>query len=166
MMGTKIVVTSPNGRSLEGIISGTPKPGVWMQIKPSVAPINGRFTWEPAGTSGNVGDGSPRLLALLDIDAYQGKTYDDAYVSGTRCFLWCPLPGDEVNVRKADISGTGSTLEDLNIGEKMLIVDGTGFSSPSAVGLVASPVVYPMTTLETVTDQPAEQLVHVMINHF
>ena len=46
MMGTNvIVVTSPNGRKIEGIISGTPKPGTWMQIKPSVAPINGRFTW-------------------------------------------------------------------------------------------------------------------------
>ncbi len=165
MKGNLIVVTSPYGRKLEGIVSGTPKPGVWMQIKPSVAPIGERFTWEAAGVSGNVGDGSPRLLALLDIDQYQGKGVDDAYVDGKRCFMWCPLPGDEVNVRKADVSGTGSATEDLNIGEKMLIVDGTGYSSPVVVGVVASPVVYPMTVLEAVTDQPAEQLVHVMINH-
>lgn len=165
-MGNAIVVTSPFGRKLEGIISGTPKPGTWMQIKPSVAPIGGRHTWEVAGASGNVGDGSPRFLAILDIDLPQGKTADDAYVSGTRGFLWCPLPGDELNVRKADISGTGSALEDLNIGEKMLIVDGTGLSSPLAVGVIASPVTYPMTTLETVTDQPAESLVHVMVNHY
>lgn len=164
-MGNAIVVNSPHGRKLEGIVSGTPKPGTWMQIKPSVAPVGGRHTWEAAGTSGNVGDGSPRLLAILDVDQYQGKTVDDAYVSGTRCFLWCPLPGDELNVRKADISGTSSALEDLNIGEKMLIVDGTGLSSPLAVGIVASPATYPMTVLETVTDQPAETLVHVMINH-
>lgn len=165
-MGNAIVVTSPFGRKLEGIVSGTPKPGTWMQIKPSVAPINGRFTWEPAGTSGNVGDGAPRLLAILNIDLYQGKTADDAYVSGTRCFMWVPMPGDELNVRKADLSGTGTATEDLNVGEKMLIVDGTGLSSPVVVGVAASPIVYPMTVLEAVTDQPAEQLVHVQINHY
>lgn len=157
MKGQEVVIRADSQRKIEGIISGTPKPGTMMQLKASVEPVGGRHTYEAYAPG--VGDGAPQELLILDIDHLQGKTWDDAYVTATRGFLHSLVAGDEVNVRKADISGTGSALEDLNIGEKMLIVDGTGKASPLAVGVAASPVSYPFVTLETVTDQPAETLV-------
>ena len=164
MKGNKIVVKSPFGRDGEGLVSGTPKPGTLMQIKASVEPVGGKFTYEAYAPG--VGDGAPRELIILTEDDYQGKTADDAYVSGTRCFLWFPLPGDELNVRKANISGTSSATEDLNIGERLLIVDGTGFVSPVAVGLANASAVYPFVALETLNDQAAEALVHCRVSMF
>lgn len=166
MIGNEIVVTSPHGRKIEGIIAGTPKPGTMMQVKAAVAPIGGRFTYEVFGTTSVGGDGAPRELLILDIDAGQGFTYDSAYQDGKRGFLWAPLPGDELNVRKADISGTSSATEDLAIGQRLLIVDGTGKISPVAVGVIASPVVYPFVCLETLVDQPAETLVWCRVSMF
>lgn len=162
MKGQEIVVSAiPNGKIIEGIISGTPKPGTHMQVKNSVEPVNGRHTWETYAPGS--GDGSPRLTAILNIDHLQGKTYDDAYVTGTRCFLYIPAPGDEVNVRKANLSGTGTGVEDLNIGERMLIVDGTGMVSPVAVGIANTSFAnYPYTSLETVNDQQIEMLIWCM----
>lgn len=167
MKGNEIVVNSQYGKKIEGIISGTPKPGTLMQIKTAVEPVNGVHTWEAynpvgGGSPSLQGDGAPALTAVLDIDSLQGKGFDDAYVSGTRGFLWVPLPGDEINVRKADISGTGSATEDLAIGDRLLIVAGTGLVSKVAVGLIASPVAYPFQVMETLVDQPAETLVWVM----
>lgn len=159
-----VVVTSLYGRKGEGIISGTPKPGIVVSIKASTEPVNGRYTWEAYNPG--AGDGTPGLIAILDVDDEQGKTREDAYVSGTRCKLFFPVPGDELQLRKADISGTGSATEDLNIGEKLLVVSGTGYISPVAVGIIASPVSYPFQSLETVTDQPAETFVRVIFTGY
>lgn len=167
MKGTQVIVSgNPQGKFLEGTIVGTPKPGTLMQIKASIEPVNGRHSWEPYGTTSNGGDGAPRMVAVLLSDEEQGKTYDDAFVTGTRGRLYVPIPGEELNVRKADISGTGSATEDLNIGERLLIVEGTGKVSPVAVGLIASPVSYPFISLETVNDQPAEMGIHVMFTGY
>ncbi len=162
--GNKIMVsTDPRGKRLEFIISGTPKPGTRVQIKAATEPVGGRHTvevWNPSG-----GDGSwDGPVMILDIDELLGKTVDDAYVSGTRGFVWVPHPGDEINVRKADISGTGSATEDLDIGEKLMSVAGTGFVSPVTVGAAsaATPLSYPFISLETLVDQAAEQLVHCL----
>ncbi len=162
MKGNEIVLSSyPQGKFIEGLISGTPKPGTLMQLKASVEPVNGRHTYEVYAPG--TGDGTPGEVLVLRADDLQGKTNDDAYVTGTRCFLYAPIAGEELNVRKADISGTGSGLEDLNIGEKLLVVDGTGKVSPSAVGIAyaTGPVAYPFVSMETVTDQPAEMLIWV-----
>lgn len=167
MIGNDIVVTSPFGQKIEGIITDTSKPGTVMQIVGGTAPVgglNGRLSYKAFAPG--VGDGAPRQLLILDVDHLQGGTYDTAYVNGTRCFLWAPLPGDVVNVRKADISGTGSATEDLAIGDRCLIVDGTGKISKVAVGLAASPIVYPFVSMETLVDQPAEMLVGCQVSGY
>ena len=47
--GNEIIVSSePRGRFEECIVSGTPKPGTVIDIKPTVAAVSGRFTYEPA----------------------------------------------------------------------------------------------------------------------
>lgn len=156
--GNRILVAG-NARRIEGYINGTPKPGVMMQVH-TTAPVGGRnyfTTYAPAA-----GDGAPRAPLILDIDGVQGKTADDAYVSGKRGFLWALVAGDEVNVRKADITGTGSATEDVTVGMRLLVVDGTGMISTVAVGIIASPVSYPFVALEAITDQPAEMLVYCM----
>ena len=168
MKGNNIILTSPHGQPKEGTVSGTPKPGTLGQIKTAVEPIDGRPTWEIYAplTGGNpslAGDGAPGGIFIFDIDFDQGFSYDTAYVSGKRCFLWAPLPGDEVNVRKADITGTGTATEDVAIGDRLLVVQGTGFVSKVAVGLIASPVSYPFQALETLVDQPAETLIWCMV---
>lgn len=160
--GADIVLNASTMKKIEGIISGTPKPGTIMQVKAATEPVMGRLTYETYAPG--VGDGAPRALYILDIDYTQGKTEADAYVSGTRGFLYALRNGDEVNVRKADISGTGSATEDLAIGDRCLVVDGTGMISKVAVGIIASPVSYPFVVQETLTDQPAESLVHCMVS--
>lgn len=168
MKGTEIVVSAnPTGRKVEGLISGTPKPGTCMQIKTAVEPVGGRHTWEiynpvAGGSPSLAGDGAPALVAVLDIDHTQGKIFSDAYVSGTRGFIWIPGFGEELNVRKADITGTSSATEDVAIGDRLMIIQGTGFVSKIAVGLVASPVAYPFQSLETLVDQPVETLLWVI----
>lgn len=158
MKGTEIMLNASSQKKVEGIIADTSKPGTIMQVKASTEPVGGRLSY--VAYAPGVGDGAPRPLYILDTDYLQGKTYDDAYVSGTRGFLYALQPGDEVNVRKADISGTGSASEDLAIGDRCLVVDGTGKISKVAVGIANASAVYPFQVLETLTDQPAETLVH------
>lgn len=160
MKGNEILLSFTGGEGrqrIEGVISGTPKPGTIMELVPATAPIGGRFTyrvWQP-GT----GDGTPGAMYILDTDPDQGKLFSDAYVSGTRGFLHQLLPGDEVNVRKADISGTGSATEDVAIGDKFYVVDGTGMISKVAVGVLNAVAVQKFQSQEAFVDQAAETLV-------
>lgn len=162
MKGNDIILNASTLKKVEGIISGTPKPGTMMQVKAATVAIGGRLTYEIYAPA--AGDGAPRELLILDIDYLQGKTVSDAYVSGTRGFLYALRTGDEVNVRKADISGTGSATEDVAVGDRFLIVDGTGMISKVAVGVVNAGAVYPFTAQETFVDQQAETLVHCVVN--
>jgi len=164
MKGTKVAVSFiPENRMFEGIISGTPKPGTMMQLTAATEPIGGRHTY--ATYAPGTGDGTQKPRYILLEDWANGKTFDDAYVSGTRCFLAQLVPGDEVNVRKADISGTGSPTENMAIGDKALIVDGTGKISDVAVGnlyvgsTTTLPIDYPFEVLETIQSQLSEILV-------
>jgi len=126
----KILLTPyPQGRRLEGIVYGTPKPGTVMSIK-SPFYQGGWHQWEPySGASGERG-----LIAVLLEDEGQGKLVTEAYVTGTPCFLYCPIPGDELNMLLADVSGTGDTHLVL---EKLRVETATGkliisASSPEA----------------------------------
>lgn len=148
--GTEIVVVAePAGRYLEGIVYGTPKPGTMMQIKDGVEPINGRFTFE-VYTPGTNGDRRPVLILLPDRG--QGKLETDAYVSGTRCFLYAPIAGEDINVLRKDISGTG---DDFAIGALLIAESGSG----KFIATTGSPESEPFQVLETVTDPTADGLV-------
>ncbi len=146
MKGTSIVVTSPpKGHFEEGIISGTPKPGQFMEIVPNVAPIGGCFTWRVSSkTTGNT-----RMVVILREDALQGKTYADAYVSGSRCFLYFPLVGEECNVLTAAEAGTGSA-DAFHIGDD-LGISSTGFAVPNS-----SYTSTPWLVLEHIVQSPAD----------
>lgn len=154
--GNKIVVTpTPGGVFKECIISGTPKPGTVMQLKASTEPVGGRHTYE---VYNKAGDGYPALIAVLLEDRLQGKIATDAYVDGDRGFLYCPLPGDELNMLIADVAGTGAT-SDYAIGDLLQVADTTGLLEDRTVG-TAFNFAIPFEVLETITDMSGDTLVH------
>lgn len=145
--GNEILVTAqPRGRFLEGIISGTPSPGTVMQIKEATEPVGGRHTWEVYDAAA---DGNQRLIAVLLQDTLQGKIATDAYEDGDRCFLYCPLPGDDMNML-VTASGT-STGDSQAIGDLYIVEDGTGM----LIATTGTPEAEPFVCLETVSDVTA-----------
>lgn len=150
--GNEIIVSAdPKGTFLEGVISGTPKPGTIMEIVPATATVGGEFTWRAyqPGT-----DGQQRLIAVLLPDTLQGQLATTAYVSGARCFLYCPIPGEDLNVLKGDVAGTA---DDFAIGDLLMVDSGTG----KVIATTGTPESNPFICLETVTDPTADQLVWV-----
>lgn len=119
MKGQKIIrAADPKGHFEECVISGTPSPGTVMELVPSTAAQGGRFTYRACTRN----DGAKGGIAVLLEDGLQGKTVDDAYVSGTRGFLYWPVAGEELNMLLRDPVGTGTT-NSTNIGD-LLEVDG------------------------------------------
>lgn len=116
MKGLDIVVTAfPKGVFLEGLIGDTSKPGTIMQKKATTAPVGGRFTYIAAAPGT---DGKRVQCAVLMADTLQGKGPTDAYVSGTRCQMYVPVPGEDMNVRCGEVAGTGNTYA---IGDRLII---------------------------------------------
>jgi hypothetical protein len=149
--GNEIIVTAePRGTFKEGIVSGTPKPGTVMQIKASTAADdNGRHTWEVYNAAA---DGNQRLIAVLLPDQLQGKTATDAYVTGTRCFLYCPIMGEELNMLYSNIAGTADSFA---VGDIMIVDDGTG----KLVATTGTPESEPFVCLEAQSALTADTLV-------
>lgn len=159
--GNEIIVTAnPKGNFLEGYIATgeTPKPGTVLQIDPTVALKNGRHTWKIYNRDAD-GNRPVGPLAVLLPDHLQGKTATDAYAASTRCFLYCPLPGDELNMLLLDIAGTG---DDHSAGELLIVDDGTG----KLIATTGSPECEPFVLLEDVTDPEADTLAWVMYSGY
>ena len=154
--GNKIIVTAnPKGNRLSVVIDGTPKPGTIMTIKPGSSFVQGRPEYEAAGTSTGLmsADGDRIPIAVLDMDQKGGRPNDEAYVDGEVAEVYFPLPGDELNVLKLDVAGTG---DDFAVGDKLIVDDGTG----KVLITAGSPESEPFLSLEVVTDPTADQLVH------
>lgn len=146
--GRKIVMTAyPQGRFLEGTVFGTPKPGTVMSIKTPFYE-GGWHLWEPFSAP----SGNKRLIAVLLEDCLQGKTIDDAYVTGTRGFLYCPIPGEELNMLIADLAGTGANNTHAAL-EQLMVQTATGKLIADAGGESE-----PFTLLEAVTTVAADLL--------
>lgn len=156
--GNEIIVSmEPRGVFHEGYVSGTPKPGTVMQVQAGTAMDGtGRFTWEAYNADA---DGNQRLIAVLLHDKLQGKLATDAYASGDRCRLYCPLPGEEINMLKGDVSGTA---DDFAVGDVLMVDDGTG----KVIATTGSPESEPFICLEAVTDPTADQLVWCMFTGY
>lgn len=142
MRGSRIMVESdPRGVFLEGIVQGTPLPGTVMGIVPGVKMVGGRFTWEPLSITT---PGDPRLIAVLLEDQLQGQVYSTAYVNGVRCFLYVPLPGEDINVLAAPEPGTGSANA-YTIGERLTL---SSSSSGMLIAEATSSVWAPFMSME------------------
>lgn len=149
--GSGIIISAdPKGEFKEGIVSGTPKPGTVMEIS-SFTMVGGRFTWQAfSPTSGN-----RRLIAVLLPDDLQGQLASSAYVTGTRCFLYCPVAGEELNMLLADVAGTA---DDHTAGETLIVQTTTG----KLIATTGSPQSEPFRLCETVTDPTSDTLAHCM----
>lgn len=159
--GTKVVVTgNPKGHREECTVVGTPKPGVVMNIVRSTSPVGGRFSYEPygataaSGVQGVAADGNRAPICVLCEDDLQGGTYNTAYVTGTRGFLYYPVAGEELNMWIENQSGTA---DDFVIGDKLIVDDGTGKLLISA----STPEAEPFICLEAITDPTADTFAHV-----
>lgn len=169
-----IVTAEPQGIFKEGLISGTPKPGVVVEIK-SIS--SGVITWEAAGTtaanstfSGMAADGNriPIAILLSSFDhetALNGGGKNDAttaYADGESCAVYYPQMGEEFNMWVQDISGTGSD-QDFVIGlSKLMVDDGTGKLCMSS----GTPESEPFIILETKADLAADYLSRVLYTGF
>jgi len=117
-----------NGIWMEGIIDDTSLPGTCMEVTPGSTPASGRQHYRAvqSGVTGN-----PRGPVIVLTEDYM-FTYTQAYVAGRRCFLYQPLPGDEMNVLFAAQQGTGSA-DVVTIGERLVIEVGLGVNGQLAV---------------------------------
>lgn len=148
-----ILSSEPRGNIIEGVIVGTPKPGTLMQLQAGVEPDGGgRHSWVPyaPGT-----DGNRRPIAVLLPDNLQGGLITDAYVTGTRGKLYFPIPGDELNMLVANISGTSDAFA---IGDLLIADTGTG----KLIATTGSPESEPFQVMETVAALTADAHVHCM----
>lgn len=169
-LGNVILITpEPKGRFEEIIVVGTPKPGTHMVIKPGTTfTRGGRCEMEPAGTTaasstnqGMNADGERIPIAILlcatdagasGVPPFIGPT--DAYTTGSRGTVYYPVPGDEMNILFQDNTGTGA-LEDIVIGSKLIVDDGTG----KVLQSTGSPECEPWVSNEAVADVAADRLI-------
>lgn len=154
--GNGIIVSSePKGKFTEGIIKTgeTPKPGTILQIDPTVSLVGGRHTYKIYAPGA---DGEQPLGAfwVLLENSLLGKTATDAYAAGDRCFLYSPLPGDELNLIVLNISGTA---DDHALGEKLMVDTGTG----KLIATTGTPETEVAVLLEAITDPTADTLAWV-----
>lgn len=172
--GAVIITPEPGGVFKEGLISGTPKPGIVVEIK-SIS--SGIVTYEPAGTtaanstfSGMAADGNriPIAILLSSFDheaALNGGGKNDAtvaYADGESCAVYYPQMGEEFNMYLQDITGTGSD-QDFVIGlSKLMVDDGTGKLCMSS----GTPESEPFIAMETKADLAADYLCRVMYTGF
>lgn len=150
--GSKIIVTdNPRGVFKEGIIASgqTPKPGTILQ-KTSASLVGGRHTWTAYSRDAD-GNHPAGALAVLLEDSKQGKTATEAYAAGDRCQLYCPLPGEELNLLFGNASGTA---DDIAVNDLMIVDSGTG----KIIKTAGSPESEPAQALEAIDDPTADQL--------
>ena len=158
MKGTRVLITGePKGRFIEGIVSGTPSPGTLMEVVAATEPVQGDYTWQvyQPGT-----DGEQRLMAVL-LERGEGYNYETAYTTAYKCFLYIPLPGDEINmlVRAA---GT-ATSDSQAIGDIYIADTGTGL----LVATTGTPESECFVCMETVSDVvTGGTMVHCMFTGF
>jgi len=148
-----IVSANPRGVFMEGVIGAglTPKPGTIMQIQPATALVGGRHTFEIYNADADGGRPKGPFYVLLE-DKLQGRDFETAYAAGDRGFFYSPLPGEELNLLKGDVAGTG---DDFTKGDMLIVDDTTG----KVIATTGSPETEVAQVLETVTDPTADQLV-------
>ena len=152
MKGSEIVVEgNPKGLFLEGIVSGTPKPGTIMEIKASTEPVLGRHTWQASSKTSGVS----RLIAILLNDDLQGQLATTAYVSGTRGKLYVPAEGESVNVLFENQAGTGDAFA---IGDLAAVKSNGKIIANSAYDST------PFTVMETTAAIAADTLIWCLYN--
>ncbi len=167
--GNNIIVSGNyRGRRFEGTLTTglTVTAGIVVNML-NTAKVGGRFFWEPFGETGassNNGvaaDGDQRLIAVLLPDRDQGQLVTTTIATGSRIFLYCPLPGEELNLIFENQSGTGDDA-DIAIGDQLMVDNGTGKLLVAGGSEQAEPFI----AVEAQTDVAADVLTHVMFTGY
>lgn len=150
-----IVSSEPAGKFQEGFVKSgeTFYPGMIVQKDPSVVLRQGRHTYKIYNRDAD-GDNpaGPHWVVLPDY--LRGGLVTDSFAAGERCFLYAPLPGDELNLLVKNIAGTG---DDHAVGEILMVDDDTG----KLVATTGSPEREVCQLLEAITDPTADTLAWV-----
>ena len=97
------------------------------------------------------------LVAILLPDGLRGQIATTAYVAGERCFMYCPVAGEEMNVLLQDVAGTA---DDFVVGDRLIVDDSTGkFLATTGTAADKSE---PFVVLQAVTDPTADTLVRAI----
>lgn len=160
--GKNIIVsasTSPRGVFMEGIIATgeTPKPGTILQIDPTVALQSGRHTFKLYNRDADGNNPAGAHWVLLEDYLNGDRDETTAYAAGDRCFLYCPVAGEELNLLVANLAGTA---DDHTAGEILMVDDGTGL----LIATTGSPEREVAVLLENITDPTADTLAWVQWN--
>ena len=161
-LGNNIVLANnPRGRFFEGYkIAGTPSPGIMVQIDVSEAEVGGRWAYEAYNSDVDAESGFV-LILLEDQNQNLGNT--TAYITNTRCWMYAPLPGDEMNILLEDVAGTVAA-DDTAIGDRLIVDDGTGkFIASTGTSHVKSE---PFIALEVVTEPAADTLIRALFTGY
>lgn len=145
---TIVIASNPQGKFLSGVVSGTPKPGTAMEIQTPFYRGNQHLwrAYQP-GT-----DGDRRVVAVLIEDEEQGIGIDTAFVDGTQCRLYCPIPGEELNMLYKNVAGTADDVLALDM---MILDSGTG----KLIVTTGTPESEPFQALAAVTDPTEDVLI-------
>ena len=146
-----VLAGAPHGKFLEGIVSGTPKPGTAMMLSEGVEPVGGRHQWEAFDAT----DGDRTLCAILLEDYFLGKDHLTALVTGSRIRMYCPIPGDEMQVLLQNVGGTADAY---TIGQKLIMDNASGLF----IGTTGSPEREPFLVMETLAGLTADTLCTVI----
>jgi hypothetical protein len=164
MKGTRILISSPTKGVYEDIIvSGTPKPGTCMELKPATEPEGNIFTYEAYGVQAASGgkfvsnDGDRKAIAVLLEKDQEGKTYNDAYADGDRGRVYFPAAGEELNMLFENQSGTGDAFA---IGDEAMVGNGTG----KLLACDSDAEAHPFTVRETVAALTADAWIRCRFN--
>lgn len=169
-LGSGIIISAgggaPRGLFDEGFLgadSGTLKAGIIMEMDDNIAAVGGRFAWQPYGTTagasgqGVENDGDRKIIAILLPYDTTGGVRETDQTTGSRCKLYYPAMGEELNMLLKDVSGTG---DDYHIGEEMMVEDGTGKLLSADNNAEAQP----FQCLEVITDPVGDNYMHVRFN--
>jgi len=159
--GNEIIVSAnPRGVFMEGTLTAiTPKPGTVLQIDASAGlDGNGRHTYELYNADLDGGRPKGPLFVLLP-DTLRGVLATVAYASAAHCFLYIPVPGDELNMLVLNLAGTA---DDHPLGEMLIPQDATG----KLIATVGSAEIEPFTLLEAITDPIVDTLAHCLFTGY
>lgn len=153
-MNRNVIVVSgdPKGHFIEGTLGSgvAPKPGTCLQVKDGATLVQGRPQYE-------LWNGKPEVIIVRENDL-MGQGVDTAYPTAGHFFGYIPMPGDEVQVRMKDISGTA---DNFTAGESVAI-EATSGKGIAGVGTANFQTVF--TSLENVTGVAAEGLLLCRFN--
>ena len=101
-----------------------------MQLTPGTTDVGGRPHYQhyQPGADGNP---PPSGVVILLEDDQQGITFSTAYAAGTRCRLYQPIDGEEMNILCVGGTGTGS-VNVITEGQRLTIQNATGQFIPQA----------------------------------